>query len=125
MKILIDMNLSPAWVPTLENKGIETIHRSRIGQGNAPDKEIFSYARAADYIVFTHDLDFGDILAATSAASPSVIQLRSEDTSPEVLIVLFVNAIQQFRSQLENGALITIEPDRLRARILPIEATEN
>jgi len=32
--------------------------------------------------VFTHDLDFGDILAATGAEAPSVIQVRTEDTTP-------------------------------------------
>jgi predicted nuclease of predicted toxin-antitoxin system len=33
------------------------------------------WARANRYIVFTHDLDFGSLLAATGAETPSVIQI--------------------------------------------------
>jgi predicted nuclease of predicted toxin-antitoxin system len=76
-------------------------------------------------LLFTHDLDFGDILAATGVASPGVIQLRSEDTSPNALIGLFQEVIQQFRSKLERGALITTDPDKMRARILPIRDIED
>jgi predicted nuclease of predicted toxin-antitoxin system len=31
MKILLDMNLPPAWVDFLENKGIEAIYWSNVG----------------------------------------------------------------------------------------------
>lgn len=120
MKILIDMNLSPDWVPALEQEGIEAVHWSEVGSPSAPDEEIFRYARQRYFVVFTHDLDFGDILAATGAISPSVIQVRVEDTAPESLITLFLSSIRQFRSHLNKGALITIDPERARARILPI-----
>lgn len=121
MKILIDMNLSPDWVSTFEINGIESMHWSQIGKQDASYMEIFTYARNHNYAVFTHDLDFGDILAATSARSPSVIQVRTENTAPKVLYKLFLKAIQQFGQHLDDGALITIDPDKLRARILPIE----
>jgi predicted nuclease of predicted toxin-antitoxin system len=120
MKILIDMNLSPDWVSVLGDKNIDAVHWSQIGSPKAPDHQIFSYAQSNDYVVFTHDLDFGDILAATGAVSPSVIQLRAEDTSPQALIDLFLSAIQTFKPQLKRGALITVQPEKLRARILPI-----
>lgn len=114
------MNLSPDWVPALEQEGIEAVHWSEVGSPSAPDEEIFRYARQRYFVVFTHDLDFGDILAATGAISPSVIQVRVEDTAPESLITLFLSSIRQFRSHLNKGALITIDPERARARILPI-----
>ena len=40
MKILIDMNLSPAWTDCLEKIGIEATHWSKIGPADAPDSEI-------------------------------------------------------------------------------------
>lgn len=40
------------------------------------------WARANDHILFTHDLDFGAMLALTNAQSPSAIQLRTQDVSP-------------------------------------------
>lgn len=71
-------------------------------------------------LLYLHDLDFGDILAVTGAISPSVIQVRTADTAPKVLKPLLLNAIRHFQSHLNEGALITIDPDRSRARILPI-----
>ena len=67
MKILIDMNLSPAWVSVLEEAGHTASHWSTIGSLNAPDREVLLWAKANGYLLFTHDLDFGAILAATEA----------------------------------------------------------
>jgi predicted nuclease of predicted toxin-antitoxin system len=82
MKLLIDMNLSPRWVSVLEESGWEAMHWSSIGQPDAPDHEIFNYARSNGHVIFTHDLDFGTILAATKADCPSVIQVRTQDVTP-------------------------------------------
>jgi predicted nuclease of predicted toxin-antitoxin system len=60
MKFLGDMNLSPLWVPFLASHGFEAIHWSTVGQPWAPDSEILAFAVDNGYIVFTHDLDFGD-----------------------------------------------------------------
>ena len=70
MKILLDMNLSPRWVSLLADHGIQAAHWSMLGAKNAPDSEIMAYARAENYIVLTHDLDFGAILAATQGENP-------------------------------------------------------
>lgn len=83
MKILIDMNLSPAWVSVLEEAGHTASHWSTIGSLNAPDREVLLWAKANGYLLFTHDLDFGAILAATEAEGPSVIQIRAQDISPD------------------------------------------
>jgi len=40
MKILIDMNLSPEWVKTFANNGIEAKHWSNIGDKSAIDEVI-------------------------------------------------------------------------------------
>lgn len=61
MKILIDMNLSPDWVGAFAANEIESVHWSTVGDPQAEDDEIMAYARQKDYIVFTHDLDFGTI----------------------------------------------------------------
>lgn len=121
MKFLLDMNLSPDWISVFEENGIEAVHWSQIGEPNASDTAIFSYARNNNYVVFTHDLDFGDILAATGTKSPSVIQIRTQNISPEALNTLVLNAINQFEDHIKKGALITISLAKSRARILPIK----
>lgn len=121
MKILlIDMNLSPDWVTFLAENEIESTHWSSIGKANAPDKEIMEYAKQNDYVIFTHDLDFGTILAATNADLPSVIQVRTKDTLPENIGELVCKAIKQHETALEKGCLLTVDIHQARVRILPV-----
>jgi predicted nuclease of predicted toxin-antitoxin system len=120
MKLLVDMNLSPRWVAVLAGAGIETAHWSALGANNAPDSEIMAYARANGYVVLTHDLDFGAILAATQDEKPSVVQIRADDVSPDVIGKLVISALRQMASELEDGALITVDQSHTRLRILPL-----
>jgi predicted nuclease of predicted toxin-antitoxin system len=120
MKLLVDMNLSPRWVKLLADTNIEAVHWSSIGAANAQDVEIMAFARVNGYVVLTHDLDFGAILAATHGTKPSVVQIRSEDVSPDIIGKQVVAALQQMAMDLEQGALLTVNPKRIRARILPL-----
>ena len=120
MKILIDMNLSPEWRDVLVKHGWETCHWSTVGDPRAPDTTIMAWALANGYVVFTHDLDFGNLLAATNAIGPSVIQVRTQNTLPVHLENILVASLRQFESALETGALIVIDEARSRARILPL-----
>jgi predicted nuclease of predicted toxin-antitoxin system len=43
------------------------VHFSRIIQARASDAAIMAWARDGGYVVFTHDLDFSALLAATEA----------------------------------------------------------
>jgi predicted nuclease of predicted toxin-antitoxin system len=52
-------------------------HWSAIGDGRASDREIFEWASRNGFVVFTHDLDFGRLLALTGSAGPSVVLLRT------------------------------------------------
>lgn len=121
MKILLDMDLSPLWIPVLAEAGIEAIHWSSVGDPGATDSTILNWAALNQYVIFTHDLDFGTLLAATQAQAPSVLQVRSQNILPNSLGHLVTAAIQQFAIELETGALITIDETRSRAKILPIQ----
>jgi predicted nuclease of predicted toxin-antitoxin system len=79
-----------------------------------------AYASANGFIVLTHDLDFGTILAATHGEKPSVMQVRAEDVSPDVIGTQVIRALRQTAAELEEGALITINPNRTRLRVLPL-----
>jgi predicted nuclease of predicted toxin-antitoxin system len=120
VKITIDMNLSPTWAEYLGAHGFSAIHWSDLGDPGAKDREIMAYSREHGFVVFTHDLDFGIILAVTHALGPSVIQVRTQDPLPEIVGHLVVTAIQLYRPILERGALVTIDPRKSRARVLPI-----
>jgi predicted nuclease of predicted toxin-antitoxin system len=79
-----------------------------------------NWALANDHIVFTHDLDFGAILAATQANAPSVIQVRTQDVMPSHLETVIVAAMQQYEAELDAGALVIVNEGRLRVRLLPL-----
>jgi predicted nuclease of predicted toxin-antitoxin system len=114
------MNLSPMWVPVLEKNGFPSVHWSAVGEGKATDSVVLGWAGDNGYIVFTNDLDFGAILAATRAAGPSVIQARTQDVTPDHLGETVVAALREHQETLERGAIITIDESRLRVRILPL-----
>jgi predicted nuclease of predicted toxin-antitoxin system len=120
MKVLIDMNLSPRWVGEFARAGIEASHWSSLGGFSAPDQEIMAFARLNGYVVLTHDLDFGAILAATHGEKPSVVQIRAHDVSPDVIGRQVIVALSQMAAELEAGALLTVDPNRVRMRLLPL-----
>ncbi len=83
------------------------------------------WASDNNYIVFTNDLDFGALLAATQAQFPSVIQVRTQDLFPQSLETILIQSLNRFRSELEAGALMTIDISRSKIRILPIISNDN
>ena len=120
MKILVDINLSPRWCANLRTSGISAQHWSDVGAATASDAEIMTYARAKGFIVMTSDLDFSAILAATNAKGPSVVQLRARDVMPAAIGNVVLVALRTCAADLQRGALLTINTDRSRLRILPL-----
>ncbi len=98
----------------------DATHWFVIGDPRATDRSIMEWARSNGHIVFTHDLDFGAILAATQASGPSVIQIPANNVLPEEAGVTVIAAIRRFRDVLEQGALISVDPQSARVRILPL-----
>jgi predicted nuclease of predicted toxin-antitoxin system len=124
LKILVDMNLSPIWVQALEDQGWPSLHWSSAGAASAPDAEIMAWARERDYVVFTHDLDFGTTLAHTRAHGPSVLQIRAQDILPNHLESLVCAALREHEADLERGAIVVVDENRTRVRILPIRPVD-
>jgi len=120
MKLLVDMNLSPRWVHMLRDAGWDAVHWSTVGRSNELDAEIMRYAAQNGYTVLTHDLDFSAILAATHGERPSVVQVRTDDVSPNVVGAQVIAALRRTEPELETGALVTVGSGQIRIRMLPI-----
>jgi predicted nuclease of predicted toxin-antitoxin system len=73
VQLVIDMNLSVEWVAELARHGWSAVHWSTVGDPRAEDSAVMGWALANSHVVFTHDLDFGTMLALTHAAGPSVL----------------------------------------------------
>ncbi len=120
MKLLLDMNVSPALAPAIASHGHDVVHWSQVGAHGATDETILQWAREHRQVLVTHDLDFAAILAATEALGPSVLQLRGFDLLSNETIEAVVEAIRIATPALESGAIVTVHDDRSRIRILPL-----
>lgn len=118
MKILIDMNLSPAWVDVLNNAGFEASHWIKLGAPRIPDAPILGYAAKRDFVVLTQDLDVSAILASPKTERPGVLQVTAADTAPGAIGAQVVAALRQAASNLANGALVAVDPARKTLRVL-------
>jgi len=120
VKILVDMNLSTEWPRFFKEAGHEAKHWSEIGSPSASDEDLMKWASENEFIIFTHDLDFGMLLHASRAKSPSVIQIRTNDVDPAVLTPVVLQALHDAKEEIANGGIVTIYSDRHRISILPL-----
>lgn len=121
MNFLVDMNLSPNWADLLTGAGFTAVHWSDEGAPNASDHELMSWAAEREYIVLTADLDFPAILAATKGLRPSVIVVRSDILTPEALGSAVLAAIHKAKNELIAGVIVSVDAQRARMRVLPLE----
>lgn len=116
------MNLSPILVTLLSSAGWETLHWASVGNPRATDQTILNWAQKNGYSIITNDLDFSAILAATNEQCPSVIQVRTQDVSPIHIMPILLSVLRQYRTFIENGALISVDEVRSRVRVLPLRS---
>lgn len=124
VRLVIDMNLSIEWVAELALHEWAAVHWSTVGDPRADDSEIMAWARANGYIVFTHDLDFGTMLALTHATGPSVLQIRGQNVLTEDIGPVVIAALQQHGAALAAGALVVVDVKKSRVRVLPFEQNQ-
>jgi predicted nuclease of predicted toxin-antitoxin system len=79
MKFLADMGISPRVMAALRKQGHDAVHLQEQDLGRMPDHQILVKASEEGRILLTHDLDFGELLAASGGSLPSVIIFRLKD----------------------------------------------
>jgi len=120
VKVLVDMNLTPEWIPFLQAGGVEAVHGASVGDFGAKDEVLMRWAAEQGYVVFTNDLDFGALLATGGTDGPSVIQVRALDLVPESIGDAVLGVLRAHADVLASGALVTLDNARTRIRVLPI-----
>jgi len=66
VKLIVDMNLSPAWVSYFEQRGVSARHWSTIGPPGAKDAEIMAFARDDGAIISRPRMTVGPPMCSTS-----------------------------------------------------------
>lgn len=120
MKILIDMSLSPDWVEFLAEVGLEAAHWSTVGRPDAGDAEVLACAAEHEWVVFSNDLAFGAILAATQGKRAGVIQVRRLDILPAAISEMVVDLLRRYEARLRAGALVLVDAPSHTVRMLDI-----
>jgi len=121
MRFLVDMNLATEVAVWLRGQGHDAVHLRELGLQELGDAAVLAKAVAERRAVLTFDLDFADISAAAADAGAAVVlfRLRSAQTAHVIdrLRAVLASAAAQ---ALEQGAVVIVEPTRLRVRRLPI-----
>jgi predicted nuclease of predicted toxin-antitoxin system len=121
VRLPLDQNLSPLLVDELAARGNDVIHVRSLGMGTSSDLDILEAAAMNARVVVSADADFGDLLARTIAGSPSVLLLRRQDLrrASQVAELIMLNLLV-IAEDLEAGAIVVLDDDRIRVRRLPL-----
>src|SRR4051794_9059412 len=114
MKLLLDQGLPRSTVGLLQAAGFDATHVADAGLGAADDDVILDRARTEGCVIITLDADFHALMALSGAVLPSVIRVRMEGLRAEPLAELLRRVIGASRADLEAGALVTVEVNRVR-----------
>lgn len=120
MKFLADMGISPRVVEVLRQKGHDAIHLAEQGLHRMMDSDILQKARLENRVLLTHDLDFGELLAASGGSLPSVIIFRLKDMRAPNVSRHLSSIIKQQSEALNKGAVCSVTEQKVRIRVLPI-----
>jgi predicted nuclease of predicted toxin-antitoxin system len=124
MKFLGDMGISPKSTEFLQALGYNAVHLLDQGLERLPDSEIMEKALTEGRIVLTHDLGFGDLLAASGERLPSVIIFRLQNMKPQNVNRYLQAIISQYSNELKQGVVVSVTEARIRVRDLPLSKSQ-
>jgi predicted nuclease of predicted toxin-antitoxin system len=120
MKFLVDMGISPGTTAHLRRLGHDAIHLSEQRLERLADQGIIEKARSENRVLLAHDLDFGEIMAASGARLPSVVTFRLRNMHPENVRRYLDTVIADHEQSLVRGVIVSVTEGQIRIRHLPL-----
>lgn len=85
-----------------------------------PDEEIFAKAARESRTILTFDLGFSELVALSGQSTVSAVVFRLANARSDNVIRRVNRVLEESADELEHGAIITVEEERHRVRLLPI-----
>jgi predicted nuclease of predicted toxin-antitoxin system len=117
MRVLVDEDLPRSLAEALQSVGIEAHHVLDLGLRGASDDRIYARAIADDWVLLTADLGFGNTVRFPLMDRPGIIIARfPNEIATSTLNTTIAGALRELEDAEVRGALVLIEPGRVRIR---------
>lgn len=105
----------------LRQGGHDAVHVREYGLADTDDPVIFDRAEQEDRVVVSADTDFGTLLATRKRTVPSIVLFRGAlPRRPAAQVAVLIANLPALTEALVAGAIVVLEPARIRIRTLPI-----
>jgi len=109
MRLKLDENLSRHLKPILVGLGHEVMTAAEENLLSQPDTAVAWAAKAESRLLFTLDVEFGDLRKYAPGTHPGIVLFRPRTFGP-----LAVTAVTDLRDFV--GCVVVVEPSRVRIR---------
>jgi predicted nuclease of predicted toxin-antitoxin system len=116
MRLPIDSNLPPRLARELAEHGHDAVHAAALG-GDPGDDALMQFALRERRVIVTQDKDFGALAVQAGAISTGIVRIKR--VANRLFLSRIVDAISRHERDLLAGAVLTVEPGRLRVLRLP------
>ena len=113
MKLLIDTCISGTVRNALQAAGHDAVWTGEWAQ-DPGDDEILDNAHQQNRILITLDKDFGELAVVHGRPHSGIIRLVNWSTQQQANTSLLI--LERYSTALESGAIVTVEPGRIRVR---------
>ena len=113
MKLLLDTCVWGGAKKTLASSGHDVVWTGDWAE-DPGDEEILAIANNEDRILVTLDKDFGEIAIVKRKPHSGILRLVNLSAINQGIVCLRV--IEEYGKVLQSGAIITVEPGRIRIR---------
>ncbi len=120
MRFLLDECLSDRLAALLSEDGHDVVHVRDLGLLGHVDDEVLETARHSGRTLVSADTDFGELLARSGAALPSLILFRQTDRRAQHQAGTLIAHLADIAADIEVGAIVVFTDDRVRIRRLPV-----
>ena len=124
IKIKLDENISRHLKPLLKQEGHEAITAGEEGLLGKRDVEIGNAAKAEGRILFTLDLEFGDLRKFPPGNHPGTVLFRPQSMGPGSVNRFITEFVRETDLALLAGCVVVVDPTRVRIRRPPLDTSE-